>query len=108
VADAERRALNEDIFREMNERLEELGEEFGEANVAFVCECADPSCSESLSIPVSVYEAVRSSGRRFVMLPGHQREDVERVIEEHADYLLVEKVGEAGEVAEDTDPRSDE
>ena len=107
MAGARRRALNEDIFREMNERLEELGEEFGEANVEFVCECADPACSESLSIPVSVYEAVRSSGRRFVLVPGHQSADLERVVEEHADYVVVVKVGEAGEVAEDTDPRSD-
>jgi hypothetical protein len=105
---AERRALNEDIFREMNERLEELGEEFGEGNIEFVCECADVACSESLSIPLSVYEAVRASGRRFVMVPGHERRELERVIDEHADYVVVEKVGEAGEVAEATDPRPDE
>jgi hypothetical protein len=104
---AERQALNEDIFREMNERLEQLGEEFGERNIEFVCECADPACSESIPIPASVYEAVRARGRRFVMVPGHERAEVERVIEEQADYVVVEKVGEAGEVAEETDPRDE-
>lgn len=92
----------------MNERLEEIGEEFGDENVDFVCECADPACSESLSISPSVYEAVRDSPRRFVMVPGHQRAELEHVIEEHPDYVIVEKVGIAGEVAEDTDPRSEE
>ena len=102
---AEGRALNENIFREMNERLERLGEEFGEGAVDFLCECADPACSASLSVPVSVYEAVRDQPRRFLVLPGHQRE-VERVVEEHADFLVIEKFGEAGQVAEDTDPRT--
>jgi hypothetical protein len=105
VSDAERRALNENIFREINERLEQLGEEFGDQSVEFLCECADPACSAELSVAVSVYEAVRDHPRRFLIVPGHQREGFERVVEEHADYLLVEKLGEAGQVADDTDPR---
>jgi hypothetical protein len=105
VSGAERRAENENVFREMNERLEGLGEEFGEGTVEFLCECADPSCSEALLIPIAVYEAVRDRPRRFLVVPGHERQDVERVVEEHADYLVIEKFGEAGEVAEDTDPR---
>jgi hypothetical protein len=105
VSAGERRALNENVFRELNERLEQLGEEYGDDAVEFLCECADPACSAALSIPVSVYEAVRDHPRRFLIVPGHQGEGVERVVEEHPDYLVVEKLGEAGEVAEDTDPR---
>ena len=45
VAAAERRALNENVFREMNERVERLGEEFGDDTAEFLCECADPACS---------------------------------------------------------------
>jgi hypothetical protein len=105
VPSAERRALNENVFRKVNERLEQLGEEYGDKAVEFVCECADRDCSAPLSIPVSAYEAVRNHARRFVIVPGHQREDVERVVEEHSDHLVVEKLGEAGEVAEDVDPR---
>lgn len=89
----------------MNERLEQLGEEFGDDTVEFLCECADASCSASLSIPVSLYEAARDHPRWFVIVPGHQREGLERVVEEHPDCLVVEKLGDAGEVAEDTDPR---
>ena len=107
MADPERRALNESVFREMNERLEELSEEFGEGRLDLVCECADPACSESLSIRVSVYEGARRNPRRFLVVPGHEWRDTERVIEVQPDYVLVEKVGEGGEVAEDTDPRPD-
>ena len=105
MSTAERRALNENVFREMNERLERLGEEFGDDTVEFLCECADPACSAPLSIPVSLYEAVRDHPRWFVIVPGHQREGLERVVQEHTDCLVIEKVDEAGEVAEDTDPR---
>ena len=104
VSPAERRALNENVFREMNERLEQLGEEFGDDTVEFLCECADPACAAPLSIPVSLYEAVRNHPRWFLVVPGHQRE-VERVVQEHPGCLVIEKLGEAGEVAEDTDPR---
>lgn len=103
---AERRALNENVFREMNERLERLGEEFGDETVEFLCECADPGCTAPLSIQVSLYEAVRDHPRWFVVVPGHERDGVERVVQEHPGCLVIEKAGEAGEVAEDTDPRS--
>ena len=105
MSDSKRRALNENVFREMNERLELLGEEFGVDTVEFLCECADPACTAALHIPPRVYEAVRDHARRFLVVPGHQREPIERVVETHRDYLVVEKQGEAGEVAEDTDPR---
>jgi hypothetical protein len=55
VSAAERRALNENVFREMNERLERLGEEFGGDAVEFLCECADSACSDPLSIQVSLH-----------------------------------------------------
>jgi hypothetical protein len=58
-----------------------------------------------LSIQVSLYEAVRDQPRWFVVVPGHEREGVERVVQEHHGCLVIEKLGEAGEVAEDTDPR---
>jgi hypothetical protein len=104
VSAAERRALNENIFREMNERLERLGSEFGDDRVEFLCECADPACAAPLSIPVSLYETVRDDPRWFIVVPGHQREG-ERVVQEHPDCLVIEKRGDAGEVAEETNPR---
>jgi hypothetical protein len=43
---------------------------------------------------------------RFAVTPGHLRPEVERVVEKHRLYWVVEKFGEAAEVAEETDPRS--
>jgi hypothetical protein len=36
----------------------------------------------------------------FAVVPGHERLDVERVVEEGRGYFVVEKLGEAGEAAE--------
>ena len=96
MSGAERRALNENVFREVNERLERLGEEFGDDAVEFLCECADPDCSAALSIPVSAYEAVRNHARRFLIVPGHQRADVTQVYAEKNHALAVRVAAEVG------------
>jgi len=107
VSERERRVgVNESVFREVNERIEELGEEFDASSLEFVCECSDPACNERVSISLAAYEAVRAHPDRFLLLPGHQQLDVERLVEEHDQYLVVEKHGQAGEIAEDSDPRT--
>jgi hypothetical protein len=98
--------VNEGIFREVNERIADLGPGSGPVAAAFVCECADPSCHEHVRLSPAAYEAVRGRPRRFVVLPGHERAGVDRVVEAHEDYLVVEKGGEAGAIAAATDPRS--
>jgi hypothetical protein len=49
---------------------------------------------------------VRNSPRRFLVVPGHEDGDIANVVERHTSYLVVEKQGEAGEVAAEQDPRS--
>jgi hypothetical protein len=107
VSERERRmGKNESVFREVNEQIEELAEELDARSVEFVCECTDPACTERVTASLNAYEAVRSHSDRFLLLPGHERPELERVVEEHDHYLVVEKLGEAGAIAEETDPRS--
>ena len=105
---ARRIGQNEALFRDVNERIASLSRTFDLQDQAFevVCECSDASCTGRMTVTMGEYTDVRSDPRRFLVLPGHQREGVERVVEEHADYLVIEKFGEAGHVAEDTDPRT--
>ncbi len=103
-----RAARNEALFREVNEQVRSLSRRQpplpGE-DLRIVCECSDDGCIEQVSVPLSVYEAVRANPRRFMVAPGHDN-DFERVIESSEDYAIVEKEGQAGVVAERTDPRS--
>jgi hypothetical protein len=107
-----RRAHNETLFREVNERVEEVATGFagyGENDrqlIGFVCECGREDCAEPLEMTHEGYEAVRSNPLRFVVVPGHENTDAARVVERHAHFLVVEKVGDAAEIAAEHDPRS--
>jgi hypothetical protein len=103
---AQRAAENEDLFRRINERVEELTAERYDL-LPIVCECSDAVCTERLAVSREDYERVRAHGERFFVAPGHAVERVETVLEDHGGWLVVEKRGEAGEVARETDPRSE-
>ena len=94
------------MFREVNENIARLEEGLGATMTApaFVCECTDDGCAEQFAVDLETYQRVREGPRRFFVLPGHQYPELERVVETHRDYLVVEKTGEAGEVAEQTQP----
>jgi hypothetical protein len=106
VSEAERRVgVNESVFRDVNERIDELGDQHDLGETEFVCECADTACTERLILAKAEYEAVRAHPDRFFLVPGHQRLAAERILEQHDRYFVVEKLGEAAEIAEETDPR---
>ncbi|HEX6787898.1 MAG TPA: hypothetical protein VF091_01555 [Gaiellaceae bacterium] len=96
---------NESIFREINERAEEIGAAL-ERPTEFLCECYRTDCTERLSVPGDVYERVRARSRYFLVLPGHERHEFERVVDQGNGWLVVTKIGVAGEVAEEEDPRT--
>jgi hypothetical protein len=57
----------------------------------FVCECGNLGCTETVELTIAEYEAVRSSFDRFLVVPGHEIEAVEDVVESHDGYLVVVK-----------------
>ncbi len=103
---AEQVARRQFLFREINERISELSTLVGrEGAKLFVCECSREECVDPLELTVPQYENVRADGGRFVVVDGHELDEVERVVERHARYIVVEKFGEAGELARSEDPR---
>jgi hypothetical protein len=105
----ERAARNEAVFRRVNERLEEVNAAFESMvdGAEFVCECADIGCVERIELSIEQYEAVRDVPTHFIVKPGHELADEERIVDSHGEYLIVEKIGHAGQRATDLDPRSD-
>jgi len=97
-------AKNEILFREVNERIRELGDRFGLGpgdTMDFLCECSRRSCGSSVPLTLEEYEQVRSSDRHFFVLPGHVDPEFERVVRATERFVVVEKVGEAGRAAAD-------
>jgi len=98
-------ARHQTLFREVNERTVDLLQSgLAEANghkgdVRVLCECANADCTRQTDLTAYVYEAVRESPVRFVIVPGHDWPDVERVVVENETYVVVEKFGEAAEIA---------
>ena len=104
VAEAARRQV---MFREVNEQIAKLTGPFSETDYKLlVCECSNPACAESLEISAVEYEGVRTEGARFVVVPGHERDEVERVVNGNSHYLVVEKLGQAAAIAHGDNPRS--
>ena len=103
----ERLALNEASYRTLNEGIERghAGDPPGR-QVGFRCECARLGCNAIVLLSKTEYEAVRSHGRRFFMLDGHEVPEIEDVVERHERYVIVEKREHAGETAEGVDPRA--
>jgi AraC-like DNA-binding protein len=108
VDERERRlAQNEALFREVNERVEAVAHQLGaEVPYEFICECANADCTFRVTLPIRVYETIRSDPKQFVVLPLHYTPEVEDLVAEEDSYWLVRKSGEAGEYVEHLDPRS--
>jgi len=105
----ERIGLNEAVFREVNERIEDLAETFQlqDEPLDLVCECGDAGCVRRVSMTCAEYEQLRSDPRHFAVHPGHEYPDVEEVVDRRKGYDVVSKNEEITErIAERTDPRS--
>jgi hypothetical protein len=93
---AQRAARNEEIFRSVNERIEEGAAQHGvRAALPFHCECGRSPCVETVEIRPGDYERIANERYRFVVVPGHEDRTIERVIERRPQFTVVEKVGEA-------------
>jgi hypothetical protein len=101
-------ATNESAVRDVNEGIAR-GQWPGEQDAAsvFRCECARLGCNELIDLTPREYEEIRAHPRQFIVLPGHELAEVERVVERRDGYLVVEKIDKAGRVAEAADPRTD-
>ena len=85
-----RLARNEALFREVNERIAELAENFAD-DFHVVCECAATGCQTMLAIPLDDYRRVREHPLRFIVATGHIDPDIENLVERHDTYDVVEK-----------------
>lgn len=107
IKNAERRQIeNEMIFRRSNEKVgESLGAldamhiEDGDIHLVrnedltlhFKCECSDENCVVRIPMLLSKYQEIHADRKKFIVLPDHQVDPIEKVIEESAGYNVVKK-----------------
>jgi len=100
---AARVAHNESLFRDANERIASAARRLDLEGVElpFLCECSRATCTEIVRLTLPVFRSLRSSGRTFVCVPAHGRTGgSERIVDEKPGYVVVEKLGRVGEIAE--------
>ncbi len=93
------------LFREVNERIEEMTSELRFVDGEIVCECANSECVETIPLTLDEYEGVRRIPTHFLIARGHDLPEIERVVDTNERYVVVEKFGEGGTVAVRLDPR---
>ena len=103
----ERLAKNEATFRVLNENIQNIAATLGGTEpFEFICECATTGCFERLSLTLEEYERIRADGTHFLLAPGHEDIEVEQVIAHGSEYVVVEKDGYAGLIAQEENPRA--
>ena len=91
--------------RRVNEAIERGRGAAGGA--VFVCECGHLGCSSTLELTIPAYESVRSRFDRFLLIPGHEIDQVDQVVERHPGHIVVVKrEGEARRMAAAADERT--
>jgi hypothetical protein len=107
----ERLAKNEIVFRDVNERIEDMAVAQAqllrdERDLGFLCECSNVDCTLRLRLTLTDYEQARSDPAQFVVALGHELPEIEEVVSIGDGYQVVRKQGAAAVIAEESDPRS--
>lgn len=97
-------ARNGSLFREVNERIAEVSRAYD--RLELLCECGRERCLEPIAVTRADYERVRTEPHLFMLTPGHEKPEIERVVEQRDGWVIVEKTGEAGDAAEKLELRS--
>lgn len=92
----ERLARNQALLREVNERLVELARGFNGRPLECVCECSKDDCTDTIAVLEEEYESVRAVPRHFLVVPGHETLEVERVVRNGHPFIVVEKFVDPG------------
>lgn len=99
---------NEGLYRLVNERIKAISADVAAPGGEFsvVCECAFLDCKTQIGIRPHVYEKARAHSDQFIVLRGHQLDDIETVVEDHGRFVVIAKTPEeARKMAEEMDPR---
>ena len=104
----DKEARNQTLFREVNERIEQLADHFGaDGQNPLICECGNAECTQQIELTAAEYERVRVHASRFIVALNHENPETESIIEQNDRFAVVETyAGAPSRIARETDPRS--
>jgi hypothetical protein len=93
----ERALRNEEFFHGANQAILREAEPVpAEQPMEFLCECVRLGCADRVRLAPRDWRAAHEDDRTFVICPGHEVLDVERVVRREDAYAVVRKL-EPGE-----------
>jgi hypothetical protein len=104
----ERAARNEAMYRAVNRQIEQESQEAGsspEDELEILCECGSEGCSAVIALTIREYDEAHREPDRFVVVPGHEDPEIERVVSRSRNYVVVDKFGDAEKIVEADEPR---
>jgi hypothetical protein len=89
-----RQAENERLIREFNyeKNLVEGAGAAPDEELFFYCACGREDCGRRLCLTIAEYRAAHRTPHRFIVHPDHFTPHLERIVDAHPDYLVVEKL----------------
>jgi hypothetical protein len=93
----ERQARNESLIRAVNDQIAALDEAAADwaapdHQFVFRCECGkNTGCDGRVLMTMAEYERVRGQRDRFAVVPGHESDEIEHVVEQADRYAIVDK-----------------
>jgi hypothetical protein len=103
----ERRVACAEINRRRVNEVIERGRGSGDDPQVFMCECGRIGCATTLSLSIAAYEDVRTGFERFLVVPGHEVDVVDEVVERRGSHNVVAKQGVGRDLARETDARAE-
>jgi hypothetical protein len=83
--------------REINERIEAVTSIVPRGRkLSLICECGDGDCEEQVEISPEQYQQIRRKLQTFIVAPGHESADSDRVVKSTKGWLLIEKSAHHG------------
>lgn len=83
------RGRNQLVLRQVNEQIAGLTESNETGVSLFICECSDQACAEALELSASEYERIRADEANFVVFPGHEQPELDRVVDRRSRFVVV-------------------
>lgn len=110
---------NEVVFRGYNEQVQKGFDEIKELAhktnqhsfiynndkaLHFYCECSDENCRKRIQIKPSRYNKIHQDRNYFVLISGHEVNQIERIIKQEPRFNIVEKFGLPPETVSELQP----
>jgi hypothetical protein len=104
---ARRAARNEELVSDVNRQIEQgAALHKVSSSMPLHCECGQDRCLEKIEVDPRTYEPILDEPYQFIVVPEHVQREIERVVEQHGAFVVVEKIGKAREQIDADHPQS--